>query len=427
MPQLDDEYLTPAHVSMYLENNDAPHDIDVEYITNSLRDITRLIEKADEDEKELSRALETLRKRRTAMLQTQSKLRSIISPLRRFPAEILSEIFHHTVERDGYSVLNTADSPWSLSHVNHHWRATALSFIRFSVYFDYPEPVPTFKRKAVEIAQLLIDNCERWYSLEISNHSLEINSRLGKVRGHIPNLTRLVIHRGPLRASPIAAFELAPQLRTVRIHGNPSIILPWLRHFQGSHRDLIQSVTTPNLESFHLDDSHFVLADSLLDVRELFIRSRCSGLSKLTLSDIAMTSHILDILPLVPALAVLQFQFCDWRDRDAQEDIFRSMLQQMTDHNDVGTLKVVPNLREFSFTIVPPRERRDPYFTPVLCFDGIFIDMVASRAETLEKVEVKASIPNGNWIPVQVSIFEGLLQDGMDISLKGLGPWDFSL
>ncbi|PBK96228.1 hypothetical protein ARMGADRAFT_925016 [Armillaria gallica] len=82
---------------MYLENNDAPHDIDVAYITNSLRDINQLIEKADEEEKELSRALETLRKRRAAMLQTQSKLQSIISPLRRFPPEILSEIFHHTL------------------------------------------------------------------------------------------------------------------------------------------------------------------------------------------------------------------------------------------------------------------------------------------------------------------------------------------
>ncbi len=353
------------------------------------------------------------------------------------------------------------------------------------MYFDYPEPVPSFERRAIKIAQLLIDNCERWYSLEISNHSFEINSRLGKIRGHIPNLTHLVVHRGPLRASPIAAFELAPQLRTVKIHGglavvlgrgnpslilyedyrrlpprdslgsyltilrscqhlqtfrslhaypswisdaeNPSIILPQLRHFQWSHRDLIQSVTTPNLESFHLDNSHFVLADSLLNIRELFIRSRCSGLSKLTLSDVMMTSHILDILPLVPVLAVLQFQFSDWRDRDAQEDILRSMFQQMTGNNDVGTLKVVPNLRELSFTIGPGHESRDPHFTPVLCFDRIFVDMVASRATTLMKVEVRASIPSGIWSPVQVSVFENLRKGGMDISLKGLGPRDFPL
>ncbi|PBK61716.1 hypothetical protein ARMSODRAFT_981288 [Armillaria solidipes] len=77
--------------------------------------------------------------------------------------------------------------------------------------------------------------------------------------------------------------------------------------------------------------------------------------------------------------------------------------------------------------VVPPGGRKDPHFTPVLCFDGIFVDMVASRARTLKKVEVRASIPSDNWSPVQVSVFEGLLQDGMDISLKGLGPWDFSL
>ncbi len=190
MPQLGDDYLIPPRVSMYLESNDEPHDIDVAYISNSLGEISQSIEKADEEEKELSRALEILRKRRASMLETQSKLRSIISPLRRFPAEILSEIFHHTIERGGYSVLNASDGPWSLSHVNRHWRATVLtcsgalwsnlyigihkrsfrktdhlSLLRtcltrsrshnISVYLDYPEPVPSFEGKAIEIVQIL--------------------------------------------------------------------------------------------------------------------------------------------------------------------------------------------------------------------------------------------------------------------------------
>ncbi|KAK0244910.1 hypothetical protein EDD85DRAFT_979995 [Armillaria nabsnona] len=521
MPQSGDKYLIPPHVSMYLENNDAPHDIDVASITNSLRDINQLIEKADEDEKELSRALvETLRKRRAVMLQKQSKLQSIISPLRRFPAEILSEIFHHTLERDGYSVLNTADGPWSLSHVSRHWRATALtcsgalwsnlyigihkcSFPKkdhlpllrtcltrsrshnISVYLDYPEPVPTFEGKTIELVQILVDNCERWHSLEISNHSFEIHNLLNKVHGHILNLTNLVVHRGPLRASPITGFELAPNLRTVKIYGrlrvilgpgnpslisyedyrslpttaldsyftilrscrqhlqtftslhwstsqrsraeNPPIILTQLKHLRVTNRDLIQSMMAPNLESFHMDNSHSVLADGLLNLRNLFIRPGCFDLSKLTISHVIITSHILEIIPLVPALEVLQFRFPYWSDRISEDGIFHSLFQQRTDIDDDGTLKVVPNLQEFSFMIVPHRQRKDPHFTPPLCFDGIFVDMVASRAKTLEKVEVRASIPIGNWSPVQESVFEGLLQDGMDISLKGLGPWDFSL
>ncbi len=457
MPQLGDEYLIPGHVSMYLENNDAPHDIDMAYISETLRDISQSIEKADEDEKELTRALETLLKRRATLLETQSKLRSIISPLRRFPAEILSEIFQHTIEK-GYSVVNTSDSPWSLSHVSRHWRATALtcsgalwsslyigiykdrllqkdplSLLRtclarsrrhnISVCFDYPERVRDFKDKAKEIAQLLIDNCERWQSLEISHQCLEIHSLLGKARGRVPNLKNLVIRRGPVRTSPITAFELAPQLRTVQIRGgidvvlgpgnpslisyedyrmsllrdcldsyfsilrscrqhlqtftslhvstaqrsraeNPPIILPQLKHFRGSHADLIQSVTTPNLETFHLDNSHFVLANSLLNVRDLFIRSRCLGVSKLTVSNIMITSHLLDILPLVPALAVLRFQFLYWGDRNAEDDIFRNLFQQMAAVDEVGTPKVVPNLREFSFTINPPPPKEGAAFHP---------------------------------------------------------------
>ncbi|PBK96049.1 hypothetical protein ARMGADRAFT_1028271 [Armillaria gallica] len=86
-----------------------------------------------------------------------------------------------------------------------------------SVYLDYPEPVPPFEGKAIEIVQILVANCERWHPLEISNHSFEIHNLLSKVHGHIPNLKNLVIHRGPLRALPITTFESAPNLRTVKI------------------------------------------------------------------------------------------------------------------------------------------------------------------------------------------------------------------
>ncbi len=85
---------------------------------------------------------------------------------------------------------------------------------------------------------------------------------------------------------------------------------------------------------------------------------------------------------MVPALGVLQFRFPYWGDRVAKDDIFHSLFRQMTDIDEAGTPKMVPNLREFSFTIVPPRQRKDPHFTPVLCFDGTFVDMVASRAKT---------------------------------------------
>ncbi|SJL15592.1 uncharacterized protein ARMOST_19093 [Armillaria ostoyae] len=514
IPLVDHEYVIPAHISIYLESNDVPHDRDIAEITKILWDIDQCLKKADEDEQEPFRDIETLQKRRASMLETQSRLRFILSPLRRFPAEILFEIFQHTIERRGYSVLETSDGPWSLSRVSRHWRATALTYSgalwsklyigiymysihrsnplpllrtclarsrrhNISVFFDYL--VPTFEDKVKEMVHLLIDNCERWHSLEISNHCLEIHNLLGKVRGRVPNLKSLVIRREPARASPLTAFEFAPQLRTVKIHdgvgvvlgpGNPSlisyedyrrspprdhldsyftilrschdlqtfirlhaypahmrshaekhpIILPELRHIQGSHRDLIQSVMTPNLESFHLDMFFPMRSfpdDMLLNVRDLFIRSRCLGLSKLTLSN-AVTRHILDILPLLPALTVLQFQISGWRDKDVEEDIFRRMFQQMTDVDEVGMLKVVPNLREFSFKVA---ERRH---SCVLCLDGIFLDMVASRAKTLEKVKVRGIVPRNIWSSKQVSVFEGLLKNGMDISLNSLRPWDFS-
>ncbi|KAK0244921.1 hypothetical protein EDD85DRAFT_216152 [Armillaria nabsnona] len=516
-PTFGDGYLIPAHISMYLESNDAPHDRDIAEITKMLWEIGHSLQKTDEDVKEPFRGIETLQKRRAAMIETQSRLRCILSPLRRFPAEILFEIFQHTIERGGYSALETSDGPWSLSRVSRHWRASALTYSgalwsnlyigidihsfrrsnplpllrtclarsqrhNISVFFDYSDLVPTFEDKIKEMVELIIDNCERWHFLEISNHCLEIHNLLGKVRGRVPNLKNLVIRSAPPRASPLTAFEFVPKLRTVKIHGgagvvlgpgnpslisyndyryrsppsttldsyftilrscrqhlqtftslhvstsqrlraeNPPIILPQLKHFRGSNRDLIQSVTTPNLESFHLD-MFFPMKSFpdtvLLNVRDLLIRSQCRSLSKLTLSN-AVTSHVLDILPLLPALTVLQFRISGWRYKDLEEDIFRRMFQQMTDVDEVGMLKVVPNLREFSFKVAESRH------SCVLCLDGTFPDMAASRAKTLERVEVRGVVLGGIWSSRQVSVFEGLLKAGMDISLNSLRLWDFS-
>ncbi|KAK0436149.1 hypothetical protein EV421DRAFT_2022235 [Armillaria borealis] len=385
----------PPHISTYLESNDAPHDTDTEEIKLSLRDIGQSLEKAGEDTNDPSRDIETSQKRRAALQETQSKLISILSPLRRFPAELLSEIFQHAVDI-GYSVWKTSDGPWSLSHVSCHWRATALtcsgviwsklyvginigrfrekdhlSLLRtclarsrshhILVDFDYPQPVSSDKDKAIEIMQLFMDNCERWYFFEISNYCSEIYGLLGQpFHQQLQTFTSLTVD-------------------TRLTEANPPIIMPQLRHFRGSHRDLFQCVTAPNLETFRLDPvrRQSSTTKSLLNVLDLFNRSRCSGLTKLALSNIVITTHILDILPLIPALAVLRFQFSDWEGRSAEEYIFRRMFQQMTDEDGVGELKVVPNLREFSFVITQRRRWNDWYCSGLYFFDGIFLRMVA--------------------------------------------------
>ncbi|KAK0222403.1 hypothetical protein IW262DRAFT_978676 [Armillaria fumosa] len=524
MPPLGDEHLISPHIFTYLESNDAPHDTDIEEIKLSLQDICLSLEKVDGDTDSPSRDIETLQGRRAILQEAQSKLRSILSPLRRFPAEILSEIFQHAVDI-GYSVWQTSDGPWSLSHVSRHWRATALtcsgviwsqlyvgihkgrfrqkdhlSLLRtclarsrshhILVDFDYPQPVLEYKDKAVEIVQLLIDNCERWYFFEITNYCPETYILLGKVRGRLPNLIDVEIINGPVSASvaaaPFTAFELAPKLRSVKMHsglrvvvgpGNPSlisyedyrrsprsdplesyctvlrpfhqqlqtftcltvdtrspemnppIILPQLRHFRGSHRDLFQCVTAPNLETFHLVPVRRQpsTAKSLLNVLDLFVRSSCSGLSTLALSNILITTHIIDILPLIPALAVLKFQFTDWENRVAEEDIFRSMFRQMTEKDEVGALKVVPNLRYFSFVITQRRRWYDWYCIELYFFDGIFLRMVASRAKTLKRVKVVGTIMTRMWNTEDQLLFEEILKQGIDISGNDRRPLDFAL
>ncbi|KAK0477517.1 hypothetical protein EDD18DRAFT_1365423 [Armillaria luteobubalina] len=215
---------------MYLESNDTPHDIDIANISNSLHAIRQSIEQVDGYTKELSRATKSLKMRRAAMLETESKIQAVLSPLRRFSPEIPNEIFQYTV-KSGYSTLGTTKGPCSLSHVSRSWRDTALTFSgtlwsnlyisidrysclkndplsllrtclarshrhNLSVNFVHSDPAPTFEDKAVEMFRMLIDHCERWRSLEFSNESSAIDGWLNDVHGHLPKLEHLVIHSG---------------------------------------------------------------------------------------------------------------------------------------------------------------------------------------------------------------------------------------
>ncbi|KAK0492399.1 hypothetical protein EDD18DRAFT_1334393 [Armillaria luteobubalina] len=449
----DSEYIIPAHISTYLETNDMLHDAHVAEITRILWDIDQWLSLAKADEEASAR---------NAVHSSIHSL-SILSPLRRFPAEILFEIFQHTIEQRGYSVPETSIGPWSLSRVSRHWRATALTYsgaLWSNLYVGIYAHTVRVKNPLLLLRTCLVRS--RGYNISVNfnysdrvpTHEDKIHNLLDQVRGRIPNLKNLVLRSEPVRAPPLIGFKFAPQLRTAKIHDGPGvvlgpdnpslisyedyrlhvsisqssgraenspIILPQLKNFRGSHRELIQNVTTPNLETFHLDmffPMRSFYDDELVHVRDLFVRSECWALSELVLTN-AIRSHILDILPLLPILNVLQFHMSNWRDQAVEEDIFRRMFQQMTNVNDVGTSYIVPNLREFSFEITERRHSR------VLCLDGIFLDMVASRAQTLKKVKAEGTVPNGIWTLIQVSVFEGLLKGGMDISLNGLRPWDF--
>ncbi|KAJ7155814.1 hypothetical protein C8R46DRAFT_850114, partial [Mycena filopes] len=75
--------------------------------------------------------LKQLTNEHQSLVRLRSQNNAVLSPLRRFPPEVLGEIFTLTLpdiwthfERQRFS---SKDSPWSLTHVSRGWRATAIS------------------------------------------------------------------------------------------------------------------------------------------------------------------------------------------------------------------------------------------------------------------------------------------------------------
>lgn len=507
--------LVPPIVDAYLKTNNAPLDLEIVDIRDSLQNLQQSLIQVDEEIKLLSQTLEKLKTRRVDISKAISKHSGVLSPVRRLPPEMLGEIFIRA--NDGcYAVFGTSYGPWALSHVNHQWRAAALagpgclwanpyitidtdscyktdptSLVRtaldrsrtqsLSLHFYYREPssLPRVEERALEIFRLVMSHCERWHSLHLNNVSVAIHKLLDGVRGRLPRLLRLSM-RGPAELEPLTAFAIAPQLRTVQIwegsgvilgSGNPQLVsytnysdtsppdsipcyleilhscpllrefscfysrnhrrsrairspiqAPLLRSFRGCHPDLMKSLVVANLEKMGVEAKTGISfpRNSLLGVRDMFAWSQCRSLSKLRFTDAMIDNHILEILPLVPAMATLKFHFYSWVDKEDEERVFSEMFRRMMETWDNGTHKIVPALQEFSFTICPYNDD-EAKWDSVRCIDSAFVEMLVSCAgATLSKVKVESSI----FIPRHFSrgdirILKSLGSRGLKVSING--------
>ncbi|KAF8204234.1 hypothetical protein K438DRAFT_552223 [Mycena galopus ATCC 62051] len=205
-------------------------------------------------------SMETLRRQDISLRQTIHAYRCILSPLRRFPPEILAHIFllsAPSVSEARYVPWYTSleGSPWTLAHVSRHWREVALSFpalwstiiIRnmsdgeseiyslpmleaqlarsaktpLNIIFDYEAFNDPSDGDVVEDAlNALMRHSSRWKSLYITESQIP---RLVSVRGRLPLLEKLSVFGGEGEEDddgnsppPQANYFLpAPRLRNV--------------------------------------------------------------------------------------------------------------------------------------------------------------------------------------------------------------------
>ncbi|KAJ6550853.1 hypothetical protein DFH09DRAFT_1281234 [Mycena vulgaris] len=206
--------------------------------------------------------LRELEEERVSLSRYRAQNNAILSPLRRMPPEMLSEIFSWTlpsaVERLGRSKSDLSDSPWLLTQISSRWRAVALStpslwslFVLDCESSFYSLPMlraqlarahmlrihlyaheDVNSRPQIEIFQLLIEHSPRWEELLIELTS-DLFPLLSIVQGRLPSLRRLWIQwnhpESQEEAESIDCFLTAASLLEVSIcneHRHVSILLP---------------------------------------------------------------------------------------------------------------------------------------------------------------------------------------------------------
>ena len=204
--------------------------------------------------------------------------RTLLSPVRYLPSEILQEIFLCYADNLRSNYLGIATMPWRLGHISHRWRKIALSFPslwdnipKINVFsFAGPKPFyvqaliclirrsctsPTLKfdiggashlMKVPEspIIEEIILHSERIQQLRIEVNEA-IAQFLQRLKGRLPNLRILRVYFAASEfpnSDQFDVFKTAPALRKVAIRGfngfdedsSVKVLLPWsqITHFE---------------------------------------------------------------------------------------------------------------------------------------------------------------------------------------------------
>ncbi|KAF7345677.1 hypothetical protein MVEN_01587500 [Mycena venus] len=128
------DFELPPRGTRYLEllsSNDPPEDSDLDVVHSALSITHARLSLIDEEIARVRERLRQLEEEREILLNFRAKNRGILSPLRKMPSELLSEIFSWTLPSARNSSLrrgfHTRESPWVLTHVSRQWRAVAVS------------------------------------------------------------------------------------------------------------------------------------------------------------------------------------------------------------------------------------------------------------------------------------------------------------
>ncbi|KAJ6458253.1 hypothetical protein C8R45DRAFT_1081692 [Mycena sanguinolenta] len=184
---------TLARFAQLAATNDPPHGTELSVLRPIVEKTGARLASLDAEILRLQSRLQELEEERVLLAKYNEQNTTIVSPVRRVPAEILGEIFSWTLPYFN-DVLSPRQCPWILTHVCGSWRAVAISKpslwslinIDFTIEEHYPvEMVRTQMARArslkvhfygsedldssaqISFFRFLAEECERWEELSL--------------------------------------------------------------------------------------------------------------------------------------------------------------------------------------------------------------------------------------------------------------------
>ncbi|KAJ7483566.1 hypothetical protein FB451DRAFT_1364454 [Mycena latifolia] len=227
--------------------NEPPGDSDLPFIHSVVSTAGARLAVLDKDISQLRDRLKQLEEEHASLLAYHTQNTAILSPLRRMPPEVLTEIFAWTLPSVAQALnrsnFDLAGSPWVLTHISSRWRAISISspslwslvaingsLIRArhlsamvtvqiqrarTIKIHFYGSASTSVHPQVEMFQLLSEYSARWEELCLSLTS-NLAPLLPTLRNRLPSLRRLWIQwespGSQAGVDRIDCFSTAPSL-----------------------------------------------------------------------------------------------------------------------------------------------------------------------------------------------------------------------
>ncbi|KAJ7622661.1 hypothetical protein DFH06DRAFT_1105207 [Mycena polygramma] len=239
--QSGDDAQHPAFPHHLLTTNDPPSDTEKIKVQDILHGLHTRISNLDASIAAAEDTLLHLRNKRKSTVEDVHRGTAILSIIRRLPEDVLTEVFSHTLP-DVSRRRPMERSPWVLDRICSRWRTISIFLPTLWSHIDANLPLPILMAHLqrskgcglhicliysdTEALRQLVDHCTRWESVDI-RMGVDMLPILEAVHGNLPMLRQLK-YTDDTGVGFCQAFETAPRLSSVIIHGKASLLrLPW--------------------------------------------------------------------------------------------------------------------------------------------------------------------------------------------------------